>query len=256
MEEKIKKKLLWVISLFVLLIILLFSLLYAVQHFNKKEEIVSKPVEEEVEEIIEEPVIEEVEKVEEEVVVEKVIDTKSDSSINKIVNKENLVDKDYVPSLQTIENTDIKLRDEAKEAFEQMSNKAKEEGIDIVPLSGYRDYKEQLSLYYTYEEKYGRKYADRLDATPGASEHQLGLAIDVGDGSNKCNLQYCFINTAAGKWLKENSYKYGFILRYPYGKEDVTKVIASPWHYRYIGIEEAKNVFDSNLVLEEYYTNK
>ncbi len=188
-------------------------------------------------------------------VIEEIVDTTTDSSINKIVNKENMVSESYVPelvSLNVANENDQKLRPEAASALEEMFNAASAEGINLNVVSGYRSYSEQRSLWYTYEEKYGRKYANRLDATPGASEHQLGLAVDL-SANVGCKLKQCFGTTTAGKWLAENSYKFGFILRYPDGKEDITGVIYSPWHFRYIGVKEATKIYESGLTLEEFY---
>ncbi len=181
-----------------------------------------------------------------------VIDIDSDASINKVVNKERLVLDTYVPELTEVEGGK-QLRPEAAQAYNEMVEAAKAEGVNLVVISAYRSYKEQRSLWFTYEEKYGRKYANRMDATPGASEHQLGLALDLGSSDGKCKLYECFKNTATGKWLYDNAYKYGFILRYPEGKESITGVMYTPWHYRYIGKDEAKKVFDSGQTLEEFY---
>lgn len=181
-----------------------------------------------------------------------VIDIDSDASINKVVNKERLVLDTYVPELTEVEGGK-QLRPEAAQAYNEMVEAAKAEGVNFVVISAYRSYKEQRSLWFTYEEKYGRKYANRMDATPGASEHQLGLALDLGSSDGKCKLYECFKNTATGKWLYDNAYKYGFILRYPEGKESITGVMYTPWHYRYIGKDEAKKVFDSGQTLEEFY---
>ncbi|NLC97075.1 MAG: M15 family metallopeptidase [Erysipelotrichaceae bacterium] len=188
--------------------------------------------------------------------IEVIVDIDSDNSINKLANKEKLISDTYVPELVQVEGTDKKLRPEAADAYLEMVEAAKNENINIILISGYRSYSEQRSLWYTYEEKYGRKYANRMDATPGASEHQLGLAVDLGGADGKCKLYECFENTSTGKWLFENAYKYGYILRYPKGKESVTGIMYSPWHYRYIGKEEAQKVFDSNLTLEEFYQDK
>ena len=191
-----------------------------------------------------EPIVEEVK-----------IDITSDSSINRLVNKNNMVSESYVPelvSLNVSNDDNQQLRPEAAAQLEEMFNAAKEVGINLNVVSGYRSYKQQKSLWYTYEEKYGRKVANRMDATPGASEHQLGLAVDL-SANDGCKLKQCFGSGKAGKWLSENSYKYGFIMRYPKGKESITGVMYNPWHYRFIGIEEAKKVFESNLTLEEFY---
>ena len=155
-----------------------------------------------------------------------------------------------------VEGTNFELRPEAATAIIEMFNAAKNDGVTLNIVSAYRSYKEQKSLWYTYEEKYGRKYANRMDATPGASEHQLGLAVDLSSVGEKCKLYECFENTKGGKWLFENAHKYGFILRYPSGKESVTGVMYSPWHYRYVGKDEALKLFENKGTMEEFYNVK
>lgn len=252
MNNEIKKKLIVII---ILTLLILFGILYLFfANFTKKVE--PTPTITPVVEITPEPTLEPTPEPTPEPTLEPVvIDIDSDDSINKIVNKDKLVSKDYVPVLESVDG-DKMLRPEAVVAYNEMVEAAKADGINIVIISAYRSYSEQRSLWFTYEQKYGRKYASRMDATPGASEHQLGLAVDLGGSDGKCKLYNCFKSTSTGKWLAENAYKYGFILRYPDGKESVTKVMYSPWHYRYIGKEEALKVFETGLTLEEYYNVK
>ena len=109
----------------------------------------------------------------------------------------------------------------------------------------------ECNVHENYKEKNGQAYADQFAARPDFSEHQTGLALDIftpGAGMTT------FENTKAFKWLKENSYKYGFILRYPEGKEKLTGYSYEPWHYRYLGKDLAKKVYDSGLTFDEYYT--
>lgn len=172
-----------------------------------------------------------------------------------LVNKEYKLPENYVPSkLELISNEFANenkyLREEARIAFETLSKNAKELGYRIIAVSTYRDYEYQNKLYNMYVEEKGLDYADKCSARPGHSEHQTGLAVDV-EGSNRDYDE--FENSKEFVWMKENAYKYGFILRYPKGKEKITGFKYEPWHYRYVGLDVAKTIHDENLTLEEYY---
>lgn len=172
-----------------------------------------------------------------------------------LVNKEYKLPENYVPSkLELISNEFANenkyLREEARIAFETLSKSAKELGYRIIAVSTYRDYEYQNKLYNMYVEEKGLDYADKCSARPGHSEHQTGLAVDV-EGSNHDYDE--FENSKEFIWMKENAYKYGFILRYPKGKEKITGFKYEPWHYRYVGLDTAKTIHDENLTLEEYY---
>ena len=172
-----------------------------------------------------------------------------------LVNKEYKLPENYVPSkLELISNEFANenkyLREEAKIAFETLSKDAKNLGYRVVAVSTYRDYEYQDKLYNMYVEEKGIDYADKCSARPGHSEHQTGLAVDV-EGSNRDYDE--FENSEEFVWMKENAYKYGFILRYPKGKEKITGFKYEPWHYRYVGLDVAKTIHDEKLTLEEYY---
>lgn len=172
-----------------------------------------------------------------------------------LVNKEFKLPNDYVPSnLELINkeyaNENKYLRKEARNAFENLSKDAKNLGFRIVAVSTYRDYEYQDKIYNIYVKEKGISYADKCSARGGHSEHQTGLAVDV-EGSNYDYDE--FENSKEFIWMKENAYKYGFILRYPLGKEKITGFKYEPWHYRYVGYEVAKTIYDENLTLEEYY---
>ncbi len=139
------------------------------------------------------------------------------------------------------------LLSEFNTAFNKMKQDAAKEGISLWVASGFRAYSLQSALYKQYSNSYGSASADTFSARPGHSEHQTGLAADL----NQIN--EAFGNTAAGKWLANNCYKYGFILRYPKNKQSITGYIYEPWHFRYIG-EEAKNLYNDGewITLEEY----
>lgn len=186
------------------------------------------------------------------------VDIDSVDSITKLLNRTYTVAEDYVPSdlvtVNVTSNNEQQLRQEAADALEEMFAAASADGVELMLVSGYRSYKEQLSLWYTYEQRYGRSYALRMDDIPGASEHQLGLAADLGLATRSCELNGCFATTDAYTWLQEHAHEYGFIERYPYGKEDVTGVMYSPWHWRYVGVTEATGIWNCDgWTMEEYY---
>lgn len=172
-----------------------------------------------------------------------------------LVNKYNYLEKTYIPNnLEILDeqyaNKNMKLSHPAKVAFEELSKNAKKENLNIIAMSTYRSYTYQNTLYNNYVIKDGKTLADTYSARPGHSEHQTALAIDVYNKS----LSYTeFEQTKEFIWIKENAHKYGFILRYPKGKEHITGYQYEPWHYRYIGIDEATYIYNHNITFEEYY---
>ena len=138
------------------------------------------------------------------------------------------------------------LTDECESAFEEMQEAAAEEGLDLYVASGFRSYELQASLYQRYCDRDGKAAADTYSARPGHSEHQTGLAIDLNSISSD------FAYTAEGQWVSEHCWEYGFILRYPADKVDITGYMYEPWHIRYLGRDTAKAVYESGLCLEEY----
>jgi len=139
------------------------------------------------------------------------------------------------------------MRKEAAEAFMKMSDAAMLDGITIKNASAYRSYDYQVSLYDGYVKRDGKIKADIYSARPGYSEHQTGLCTDINI------IDSSFDNTKESKWLLENAYKYGFILRFPKGKEEITGYEYESWHYRYVGVKAAKIIHEDDLTLEEYY---
>ncbi len=121
-------------------------------------------------------------------------------------------------------------------------------GLSLSIVSGYRSYVTQRNTYNNYVARDGQAVADTYSARPGHSEHQTGLAIDVN------SLLVSFENTPEGQWLKDNCYKYGFILRYPKGKDSITGYMYEPWHFRYVGNSLAEQLYNSGdwITLEEY----
>lgn len=145
------------------------------------------------------------------------------------------------------------MRDDAATALEQLFADCKEAtGQQLVSVSGYRSYQTQASIYQRKLKKVGsQKKADEYVARAGASEHQLGLAMDVGwDNYEGCSDK--FPRSKAGAWCTENCWKYGFILRYQAGWEDVTGYKAEEWHFRYVGRENAERIYQNQMPLEEY----
>ncbi|GAA1753715.1 hypothetical protein GCM10009767_10950 [Kocuria aegyptia] len=162
-------------------------------------------------------------------------DIDSASSLTVVVNKHRPLDpQTYVPKpLSRIQAE--RMRSDAAEAYKKMVRAAKADGVNIVAVSGYRSYDTQASLYDSYVQQYGQETADTIAARPGHSEHQTGLAMDVGNSSGVCALQDCFEETPVGKWVAANAPAYGFIIRYPKGEQGVTGYTYEPWHLRYVG---------------------
>lgn len=154
-----------------------------------------------------------------------------------IVNKSYSVPSSYNPGGLTVET---------QKAFDEMAAAAALDGISLRVYSGFRSYSYQSQIYNNYVAGYGQATADTFSARPGYSEHQTGLAIDVNTASDS------FIGTREQLWLADNCWKFGFIIRYPEGKQDITGYKYEPWHVRYLGKEMAQTIYDSGLTLEEY----
>lgn len=180
---------------------------------------------------------------------------KNPENILVLVNKNNKLKKEYIPHDLEIINLKYStqnkyLKKEAKIAFEKLSEEAQLRNLSIIAVSTYRSYEYQYNLYNYYVETKGIEYADLCSARPGHSEHQTGLAIDVMGSNNDYDL---FEESVEFNWMKNNAHLYGFILRYPKGKETITGFKYEPWHYRYVGVEVATYLYQNNLTLEEYY---
>lgn len=176
-------------------------------------------------------------------------------SIEMLVNKHRHLDKKFVPdNLVKIESPyteekDLKCSRVALDAFKKMSKEAKKEGYDIVINSAYRSYQDQVDLEELYLKAYGQSYVDKFVAKPGYSEHQTGLAFDI--GSRNVNI---FANSKEYEWMINNSYKYGFIYRFQKKYEDITRFRSEAWHYRYVGREIAEFIHDNDMTFEEYWS--
>lgn len=132
--------------------------------------------------------------------------------------------------------------------LQQLQRDAQAQGINISnSYSGYRSYQYQTQLYNNYVNQHGEEEANTFSAKPGFSEHQTGLTFDLKDFNGQL-----LEDPITSQWIKDNCAKYGFILRYPEGKEDITGYIYEPWHLRYVGEEVANQIMNNNTTLEQY----
>jgi zinc D-Ala-D-Ala carboxypeptidase len=145
------------------------------------------------------------------------------------------------------------MRKEAAAALEKMFQEAKKNGIELFAVSGYRSYEYQNSLFQAEVDKVGWDKAVEAVAVPGQSEHQTGLAMDISSRGENMLLTAEFGKSKEGKWLTDNAHRFGFILRYPKGKESITGYQYEAWHFRYIGINAATIIFENKWTLEEYF---
>lgn len=211
-------------------------------------------------------VVEETSEPEQTATPEATIDPESDprftstDSVLIIANKKHKLPDGYEPSdltLLTVPTAygDVYMKAEAAQAMSNMIAAANAEGVYPVVTTAYRDYAFQETLYNGYVESDGVEAADTYSSRPGYSDHQTGLAADISCESNGYSLNTEFENTAEGQWLAQHAHEYGFVMRYPNGKEAVTGYTYEPWHFRYIGVEEATNLYNSdpNMTMEEYY---
>ncbi len=166
------------------------------------------------------------------------------------VDKDHRLPEDCAPTdLRTVAGG-TQLRAEAAAALTEMFAAARQEkGFEFYVNSGYRSYQTQVETYDFWVRTSGQAQADRSSARPGHSEHQLGTTADVGFGN--CQLE-CVSGTPEGAWIAENSYKYGYIVSYPEGKEHITGYMPEPWHIRYVGKDVAQQVKNSGLTLHEF----
>ena len=177
-----------------------------------------------------------------------------------LINKTHTVDSSFKPD----DLTSIKyyasnrsesgryMRKEAADHFHQMVEAAADEGLKIVMTTAYRSYGFQQVLWNNYVAKDGEAAASKYSARPGTSEHQSGLAVDVSSPSVSYELTRDFAGTEEGKWLADNAHRFGFIIRYPLGKEDITGYMYEPWHLRYVSPSVAGEIYEAGITLEEY----
>ena len=179
-----------------------------------------------------------------------------------LVNKNNPLPKDYrpwdmrTPKIAFASNDNFEktlLRKEASYAIEDLFHAAKKDNIALYGISFFRPYFRQHSIYRSVVDTKGEEYANSHVAKPGFSEHQSGLSADLSSKSANLELIPSFGTLPEGLWLEKNAHKYGFILRYPLGKEAITGYSYEPWHFRYVGKCIASNIFQNKLTLEEWY---
>ena len=167
-----------------------------------------------------------------------------------LVNKYHYVGDEDAPELVPLGDYGVDyLEKTAAEWFRKMVDAAKEDGISLRAVSPYRPNWLQTLFYTNYVKESGVEAADRFSARPGYSEHQLGLAVDI----NTANFSSHFEQTAEYAWLIEHCNDYGFILRYLPNAEEITGYRYEPWHYRYVGVDDAKKIAELGITFEEYY---
>ncbi len=173
-----------------------------------------------------------------------------------LVNKHRMLTEKFVPKqLKEVpseylknKNDEIMVHQSVLSAFKRMMQEALKDGKHILINSGYRSYQDQLDTMELYREAYGQNYVDNYVAKAGFSEHQTGMSIDV--ASQDVSI---FVESEEYGWMMDHAYEYGFILRYPKSKEEITGYKCEAWHYRYVGIKAAKYIHDHNITYDEYY---
>lgn len=180
-----------------------------------------------------------------------------------VVNKKRPLPKGYIPPDLIVPDVKLRLNASAEQmqfsqlatpALIEMFEAATRNNVVLIFGSGYRSEALQRQFYNSYVAQDGIAAADRYSARPGTSEHQTGLSFDATANSGACHLEKCFADTPEGKWLAENSYKYGFIIRYVEGKEAITGYDYEPWHMRYVGKELSMEMHRSGIqTLEEFF---
>lgn len=168
-----------------------------------------------------------------------------------LVNKYNALPANYEPDdLVSLSNgSQFKLRKVAAEAYEKLIGYAEQNGVEVLPFSGYRSYNTQKAIYNNHVNNNGREKADTYSARPGHSEHQLGLAVDI----RSKDYELKRLTKEDAKWINENCSKFGFIVRYTKEDEFITGYMEETWHLRYVGVKVAKEVMSLGITYDEYY---
>lgn len=190
------------------------------------------------------------------------IDPSDVDSVAVLVNKQFALPEQYEP--EDLVYPDVRftfsekiekrmMRSEAAGALEEMFDAAEEDGIYLAGVSAYRSHRTQTALFNRYVERDGEEKAKTYSAVPGHSEHETGLAIDVSGSDGKCAAEDCFGGTEEAEWLEQHATEFGFIIRYPEGKEEITGYKYEPWHLRYVGKAIAADIAERGITLEEYY---
>lgn len=179
-----------------------------------------------------------------------------------IVNRQRPLRPDHQPpdlvNPNVLKRTDkppeeLQLRREAAAQLELLFREAQQAGVPLMLGSGFRSYSLQAFYYENYVKTAGQTEADRVSARPGTSEHQAGLAADISGPSGQCYLESCFETQPEAIWLAQHAQDYGFIIRYPKGKEAITGYSYEPWHVRYVGKELAQEISRRQTTLEEFF---
>lgn len=190
------------------------------------------------------------------------LDDEAINSVTLLVNHTHKLPYDYAPEPLVVpdvlrpddkEGKRVLLREEAAKALENLFKDAAENGYTLYAISGYRSYYEQRRLFEEKVELVGEKQAMRTVAPQGTSEHQLGLVMDInGESTLKQGLVAGFGESPEGLWVAENAHRYGFVIRYPQDKTDITGYRWEPWHLRYVGKEASADMYTLGISLEEY----
>lgn len=185
------------------------------------------------------------------------------ASYTVLVNRDYPMPEDYVPDDLVIPDVSYSysgiyeksyMRQAAAKAIEKMFAEAKKKKkYKLKVVSAYRSYERQTVIYQNNINTRGEEDTNKVSAQPGCSEHQTGLAIDVSSDTVNCTIEQSFASCPEGKWLAKNCHNFGFIIRYPEGKSDITGYSYEPWHIRYVGVNLAKYIHKKKLTLEEYY---
>jgi D-alanyl-D-alanine carboxypeptidase len=179
-----------------------------------------------------------------------------------VVNKKRALPKGYAPSDLVVPKVPLRLERSAEQmhvrrdtaaALTDLFGGAKKAGYNLYLASGFRSAAYQKQLYDSYVAKDGRDGADKYSARPGTSEHQTGMAVDVGRPDQKCELEICFGETPEGAWVLAHAHEYGFIVRYEEGKESITTYQYEPWHLRYVGRDLAAELHRTQQTMEEFF---
>ncbi|MHA6253111.1 D-alanyl-D-alanine carboxypeptidase family protein [Oceanobacillus sp. CAU 1775] len=182
-----------------------------------------------------------------------------------IINKQNALPSDYephdlvVPDVAFPFTEDLpkkQLREPAAKALEELFAAAEDAGHQLYAQSGYRSYERQVNLFASYAMAHGEDAANQFSARAGESEHQSGLSMDITSSAVNYLLTTDFGSTPEGQWVKENAAQFGFIIRYPKEKEDITLYQFEPWHLRYVGIKAAEEIAANDWTLEEYLSEE
>ncbi|MGJ9459502.1 D-alanyl-D-alanine carboxypeptidase family protein [Oceanobacillus sp. CF4.6] len=178
-----------------------------------------------------------------------------------LINKEHALPADYIPEDLVVPNVRFpftedlpkkQMREAAAKSLEKLFTAADEAGLELFAQSGYRSYDRQDTIFASNSLEHGEETANTFSARPGESEHQSGLTMDITSPKVNFDLITDFGDTDEGKWMEENSAKYGFIIRFPEGKEEITKYQYEPWHLRFVGEKAAKEIMSQEITLEEY----